>query len=240
VLKSILGLTNCTGELRVLGLNPARDRDQLMQDVCFIADVAVLPRWLRAGQAIEFAARVHPRFSRERADAYLARSGINLKSRVGHLSKGMITHLHLALILAIDAKLLVLDEPTLGLDIVNRRQFYDTLVNEYFDHERTILLTTHQVEEVENLLTDVLFIDSGRVLLDCSLEQLAGRYLQLLVLPENLTAARALGPFSERQFFGKHVLFYDGGDRRALGRLGEVSVPQISDLFVARTQGGAL
>jgi ABC-2 type transport system ATP-binding protein len=239
VLKSILGLTNCTGELRVLGLNPARDRDQLMQDVCFIADVAVLPRWLRAGQAIEFAATVHPRFSRERANAYLARSGINLKSRVGHLSKGMITHLHLALILAIDAKLLVLDEPTLGLDIVNRRQFYDTLVNEYFDHERTILLTTHQVEEVENLLTDVLFIDSGRVLLDCSLEQLAGRYLQLLVMPENLAAARALGPFSERQFFGKHVLFYDGGDRRVLARLGEVSVPQISDLFVARTQGGA-
>jgi ABC-2 type transport system ATP-binding protein len=239
VLKSILGLTNCDGELRVLGYDPLRQRDELMRDVCFISDVAVLPRWLRVRQAVDFAATVHPHFNRTRADEYLKSSRIDLGSRVGELSKGMITHLHLALILAIDAKLLVLDEPTLGLDLINRRQFYDTLVNEYFDHDRTILLTTHQVEEVENLVTDVLFIDCGKVLLDCSVEQIAARFQQLLAGPAQLEAARALQPFSERRFFGKHVFFYESADPRALAQLGEVTVPQISDLFVARTAGGA-
>jgi ABC-2 type transport system ATP-binding protein len=237
LLKSVLGLTNYEGDLRVLGLDPSRERDHLMREVCFIADVAVLPRWLRGRQALEFVATVHPRFDRAKAEAYLRSSGVDPARRVGLMSKGMITHLHLALILAIDARLLVLDEPTLGLDLVNRRQFYDTLVNEYFDHERTILLTTHQVEEVENLVTDVLFIDSGRLNLDCSVEQIAERYRQVLVAPDDLAAARAMRPFGERRFFGKHVLFFEGRDDATLERLGEVSVPQISDLFVARTLG---
>ena len=235
-LKSILGLTSYDGQLRVLGLNPATDRDALMQQVCFIADVAVLPRWLRVQQALDFVAAVHPRFNRERATEFLAKTTLKMRSRVGELSKGMVTQLHLALILAIDARLLVLDEPTLGLDLLNRRQFYDTLLNDYFDHERTILLTTHQVEEVENLVTDVLFIDDGKILLDCSVEQMAERYQQLLVVPDKLEAARALKPFSERDFFGKRVLFYEGQDAAKLAVLGEVTAPRIADLFVARMQ----
>jgi ABC-2 type transport system ATP-binding protein len=238
-LKSILGLTHYEGQLQVLGMNPATDRDALMQQVCFIADVAVLPRWLRVQQALDFVAAVQPRFNRERAREYLAKTSLKLRSRVGELSKGLVTQLHLALILAIDARLLVLDEPTLGLDLLNRRQFYDTLLNDYFDHERTILLTTHQVEEVENLVSDVLFIDDGKILLDCSVEQIAERFQQLLANPDQLAAARALRPFGERQFFGKTVLFFEGQDTAQLAALGEVSTPQIADLFVARVQGVA-
>jgi ABC-2 type transport system ATP-binding protein len=238
-LKSILGLTPCDGELRVLDLDPHKQRDALMQQVCFIADTAVLPRWLRVDRAVEFMAGVHPRFKRERADEFLAHTTIRSTSRIGDLSKGMVTQLHLALILAIDARLLVLDEPTLGLDLLYRRQFYDTLLNDYFDHDRTILLTTHQVEEVENLLTDVLFIDQGRIVLDSTVEDIATRFVQLQVAPAQLAAARALGPMHERELMGRYVLLFEGRERAALEPLGEVGTPSVADLFVARVQGAA-
>jgi ABC-2 type transport system ATP-binding protein len=236
-LKSILGLAQCGGELRVLDLDPRRQRDALMQQVCFIADTAVLPRWLRVDRAVEFMAGVHPRFQRERAEEFLAHTTIRASSRIGELSKGMVTQLHLALILAIDARLLVLDEPTLGLDLLYRRQFYDTLLNDYFDHDRTILLTTHQVEEVENLLTDVLFIDQGRIVLDSPVEDIATRFAQLQVAPAQLAAARALGPMHERELMGRYVLLYEGRERAVLAALGEVGTPSVADLFVARLQG---
>jgi len=235
-LKAILGLTRYEGQLRVCGLDPAMDRYALTQQVCFIADTAILPRWLRVSDAIEYVSGVHPRFDRARAAEFLRSTTIKPRSRVAELSKGMITQLHLALILAIDARLLVLDEPTLGLDLLYRRQFYDTLVNDYFDKERTILMTTHQVEEVENLLTDVLFIDRGRVTLDSPVEALGSRYLQLLVHPDKLTVARALQPFYEREVFGRHVLFFDHQPLHVLAELGEVRTPSIADLFVAKTQ----
>ena len=238
-LKSILGLTQCGGELRVLDLDPRRHRDTLMQQVCFIADTAVLPRWLRVDRAVDFMASVHPRFKRQRAEEFLAHTSIRTTSRIGELSKGMVTQLHLALILAIDARLLVLDEPTLGLDLLYHRQFYDTLLNDYFDHERTILLTTHQVEEVENLLTDVLFIDQGRIVLDSTVEDLATRFAQLQVAPAQLAAARALGPMHERELMGRHVLLFENRERAALESLGEVGTPSVADLFVARVQGAA-
>jgi len=236
-LKAILGLTGFQGRLDVLGMNPARDRDALMREVCFIADTAVLPRWLRVEQAIEFVAGVHPRFDRARARDFLARSNVRMRSRVGELSKGMVTQLHLALILAIDARLLVLDEPTLGLDLLYRRQFYDTLLNDYFDKERTILLTTHQVEEIEHLVTDLLFIEQGRIVLDAPVDTLGERYQQLLVTPDRLAEARALQPFNERAVFGRHVLFYENRPQAELAVLGEVATPKIADLFVARMQG---
>jgi ABC-2 type transport system ATP-binding protein len=235
-LKAILGLTRYEGQLRVCGLDPSVDRYALTQQACFIADTAVLPRWLRVSDAVRYVAGVHPRFDRERAAAFLKATTIRPRSRVGELSKGMITQLHLALILAIDARLLVLDEPTLGLDLLYRRQFYDTLVNDYFDKERTILITTHQVEEVENLLSDVLFIDRGRLVLDTAVEVLGERYLQLLVHPDKLTVARALQPFYERELFGRHVLFFDNQPPHVLAELGEVRTPSIADLFVAMMQ----
>jgi ABC-2 type transport system ATP-binding protein len=235
-LKAILGLTRYEGQLQVCGLDPLVDRYAVTQQVCFIADTAVLPRWLRVADAVDYVDGVHPRFDRARAAAFLRSTTIAQRSRVGELSKGMITQLHLALILAIDARLLVLDEPTLGLDLLYRRQFYDTLVNDYFDKERTILLTTHQVEEVENLLTDVLFIDRGRVVLDSPVEALGERYLQLLAHPDKLTVARALQPFYEREVFGRHVLFFDHQPVHVLAELGEVRTPSIADLFVAKMQ----
>jgi ABC-2 type transport system ATP-binding protein len=223
----------------VLGMEPERDRDALMSDVCFIADSAVLPRWLTVAHAIDYVAGVHPRFDRKRADEVLATTSIRRGSRIGELSKGMITQLHLALILAIDARLLVLDEPTLGLDLIYRRQFYDTLLNDYFDKERTILLTTHQVEEVEHLLTDVLFIDRGRMLLDAATEDLAARFQQLIVAPDKIDAARALGPFYVREVFGRTIMLYENQPAAGLAALGDVSTPGIADLFVAKVQGGA-
>lgn len=238
-LKSILGLTQCGGELRVLDLDPRTQRNALMQQVCFIADTAVMPRWLRVDCAVEFMAGVHPRFKRERALDFLARTTIRASSRIGELSKGMVTQLHLALILAIDARLLVLDEPTLGLDLLFRRQFYDTLLNDYFDHDRTILLTTHQVEEVENLLTDVLFIDQGRIVLNSTIEDLGTRFAQLQVAPAQLAAARALGPMHERELMGRYVLLFENRERAALEALGEVGTPSVADLFVAQVQGAA-
>ena len=233
-LKAVLGLTSYAGELRVLGLDPWTQRHQLMQQVCFIADVAVLPRWIRVTQALDFVAGIHPRFRRERAEAFLARTQIKPRSRVRELSKGMVTQLHLALTMAIDARLLVLDEPTLGLDLLYRKQFYDTLLGDYFDEERTILVTTHQVEEIQHVLTDVLFIDQGRIVLDCSMEDVEARYTELMVNPDKVIAARELSPFAERQIFGRSVLFYDGVPRDRLSALGDTRTPSIADLFVAK------
>jgi len=232
-LNAILGLTAYEGELKVLGRNPWTERNRLMTDVCFIADVAVLPRWMKVSQALDYVAGVHPRFDRARAEGFLARTTIKRTSRIRELSKGMVTQLHLALVMAIDAKLLVLDEPTLGLDLLYRKQFYDTLLNDYFDHTRTVIVTTHQVEEVQDILTDVMFIDRGRIALDCSMEAFETRYLELMALPEHAAAARALGPMSERQVFGRSILIYDGVARERLAPLGEVRTPSIADLFVA-------
>jgi len=236
-LKAILGLTQFQGDLKVLGLDPRSRRDELMRDVSFIADVAVLPRWLRVSQALEFVAGVHPKFDRARAMEFLRRTDIRMRSRVRELSKGMVTQLHLALILAIDARLLVLDEPTLGLDLLYRRQFYDTLLNDYFDKERTILVTTHQVEEVENLFTDVIFINRGRIVLDASVEGLAERYVQLTVTPDNAARARELQPFYEHETFGRLVMIFEGRPAAELAPLGELRTPSIADLFVARMAG---
>lgn len=238
-LKAILGLTHYEGELVVLGKNPYTDRDSLMREVCFIADVAVLPRWLRVWQALDFVAAVQPRFERARAESFLAKTDIKHESRVRELSKGMVTQLHLALILAIDARLLVLDEPTLGLDLLFRRQFYDTLVNDYFDKDRTILITTHQVEEIENLLTDVIFIQHGRIALASSVEDIATRYLQLTASAEQARRARQLQPFYERELFGRVVLLFDGRTHAELQEFGELRTPTIADLFVAKMQGAA-
>jgi ABC-2 type transport system ATP-binding protein len=235
-LKAILGLTPHTGSVSVFGLDPSRERNALMKDVCFIADTAVLPRWLRVANALDYVEGVHPRFQRARAEEFLSHTDIRQSSRIGELSKGMITQLHLALILAIDARLLVLDEPTIGLDLIYRRQFYDTLLNDYFDHERTILLTTHQVEEVENLLTDVLFVDRGHIVLDASVEAIAERYIQVNVATEQIEAARALRPFYERQIFGRPIMLFEGQTREALSGLGELRTPGIADLFVAKVQ----
>jgi ABC-2 type transport system ATP-binding protein len=238
-LRAILGLTAYQGQLQVLGREPFRDRTALMHDACFIADVAVLPSWLRVDDAVDFVAGVHPRFRRDRAAALLAKTEIAGKRRMRELSKGMKTQVHLALTMAIDAKLLVLDEPTLGLDILARRAFYDALVNDYMDETRTILITTHQVEEVENLLTDVLFIDKGRIVLDSSLDDIAARYAAVEVGADRLDAARAEKPFYERRMLGKMVLYYEHPDMQKLGALGELHTPSVSDLFVAKLSGEA-
>ena len=236
-LKAILGLTSFNGELQVLGLDPRTQRDALMREVCFMADVAVLPRWIKVHEALDYVQGVHPRFDRRIAEGFLAKTDIRTTSRVRALSKGMVTQLHLALILAIDARLLVLDEPTLGLDLLYRRKFYDTLLNDYFDKQRTILLTTHQVEEVENLFTDVIFISHGHVTLESSVEDLANRYQQLTVSAEQAAPARALKPFYEREVFGRVAMFYEGRSAAELGALGELRTPSIADLFVAKMQG---
>jgi ABC-2 type transport system ATP-binding protein len=232
-LNAILGLTPYTGELRVLGRNPWTERDQLMRDVSFIADVAVLPRWIRVSQALEYVAGVHPRFDRAKAERFLEKTGIKRASKVRELSKGMVTQLHLALVMAIDARLLVLDEPTLGLDILYRKQFYDSLLNDYFDRSRTIVVTTHQVDELQHVFTDLMFINRGRIVLDCSMEEFASRYLEVMVHPEHVAAARALKPIHERQVFGRSILLFDRTDRQQLAALGEVRTPSIADLFVA-------
>jgi ABC-2 type transport system ATP-binding protein len=232
-LNAILGLTPYQGELKVLGRNPWAERERLMRDVCFIADVAVLPRWLRVNQAVDYVAGVHPRFDRAKAEAFLAKTSIKRTSRVRELSKGMVAQLHLALVMAIDARLLVLDEPTLGLDLLYRKQFYDTLLNDYFDHTRTIIVTTHQVEEVQHVLTDLMFIDRGRVVLSCSMEAFEARYLELTVRSDQVAAARALKPINERQLLGRSVLLFDQADPAQLAALGEVRTPSIADLFVA-------
>src|SRR5713101_4614952 len=232
-LNAIVGLTRYQGELKVLGRDPWKERDQLMADVCFIADVAVLPRWMRVSQALDYVAGVHPRFDRAKAEGFLAKTTIKRASKVRELSKGMVAQLHLALVMAIDAKLLVLDEPTLGLDILYRKQFYDSLLNDYFDRSRTIVVTTHQVEEIQDVLTDLMFIDRGRIVLECSMEEFESRYLEVMVNPEHVAAARALKPIHERPVFGRSVLLFENADRDQLAALGEVRRPSIADLFVA-------
>ena len=232
-LNAILGLTSYQGELRVLGRDPWKERHRLMAEVCFIADVGVMPRWLRVSQALDYVAGVHPRFDRAKAEAFLARTTIKRKSKVAELSKGMVTQLHLALVMAIDARLLVLDEPTLGLDILFRKQFYDSLLNDYFDGKRTIVVTTHQVEEIQEVLTDVVFIDRGRIALATSMAAFQERYVEAMIRPENADAARALGPLHERQVFGRSIMLFDNPDRARLAQLGEVRTPGLADLFVA-------
>ncbi len=232
-LNAILGLTPFQGALRVLGRDPWTEREQLMRDVCFIADVAVLPRWARVSQLLAYVAGVHPRFDRAKAEGFLAKTTIRLGSKVKELSKGMVTQLHLAIVMAIDARLLVLDEPTLGLDILYRKQFYDSLLNDYFDGTRTIVVTTHQVDELEHVLTDVMFIDRGRIVLDSSMEHVESRYLEVAVHPDKADAARALRPLHERQGLGRSIFLFDGVDRQQLSALGDVRTVSISDLFVA-------
>jgi ABC-2 type transport system ATP-binding protein len=232
-LNAILGLTPYQGELKVLGRNPWTEREQLMRDACFVADVAVLPRWMRVWQALDYFSGVHPRFDRRKAEGFLAKTTIRLPSKVKELSKGMVAQLHLALVMGIDAKLLVLDEPTLGLDILYRKQFYDSLLNDYFDRTRTIVVTTHQVEEIQDVLTDVMFINHGRIVFDCSMEEFESRYLEVTVHPAQVDAARALKPMHERQVFGRSVLLFDRVERQQLAALGEVRTPSIADLFVA-------
>jgi ABC-2 type transport system ATP-binding protein len=238
-LGAMLGLTAFEGELKVLGRNPWTERDKLMADVCFIADVAVLPRWLKVWQAVDYVAGVHPRFDRAKAEGFLAKTTIKRTSRVGQLSKGMVAQLHLALIMAIDARLLVLDEPTLGLDLIYRKAFYDSLLNDYFDRSRTIVVSTHQVEEIQHILTDVLFINRGRIVLDTSMEAFEARYAEVMVTAEHLEAARALKPIQERQIFGRGILLFDGVERAKLAALGEVRTPSLADLFIAMMSEGA-
>ena len=232
-LNAVLGLTPYQGELRVLGRDPWGERDRLMRDVCFIADVAVLPRWIRVSQALDYVAGVHPRFDRAKAEGFLAKTTIQRTSKVRELSKGMVTQLHLAIVMAIDARLLVLDEPTIGLDILYRKQFYDSLLNDYFDRNRTIVVATHQVEEIQHVFTDLVFINHGRIVFGCSMEEIEARYMEVMVNPDHVAAARALKPMSERQVFGRSVLLFDGGDRQQLGALGDVRTPSVADLFIA-------
>lgn len=238
-LNAVVGLTPYEGHLTVLGRNPWSERDQLMREVCFIADVAVLPRWMRVSQALAYVAGVHPHFDKSKAEAFLAKTSIRQGSKVRELSKGMVTQLHLALVMAMQAKLLVLDEPTLGLDILYRKQFYDSLLNDYFDGSRTILVTTHQIEEIQHVLTDVLFIDRGRIVFRAGMDEVETRYAEVQVRPEQLAAAQALRPIHERQLFGQTILLFEGADRRQLAALGEVRTPSIADLFVAVLSGQA-
>jgi ABC-2 type transport system ATP-binding protein len=232
-LHAMLGLTPYEGELEVLGRDPWSARDQLMRDVSFVADVAVLPRWIRVHQVLDYVAGVHPHFDRAKAEGFLGKTNIKRSSKAGELSKGMLAQLHLAIVMAIDARLLVLDEPTLGLDILYRKQFYDSLLNDYFDHSRTIVVTTHQVEEIQDVLTDFMFIDRGRIVLSCSMEEFESRYLEVMVNPDKADAARALRPMHERRVFGRSIFLFDVADRQQLAALGDVRTPSIADLFVA-------
>lgn len=232
-LNAILGLIPYEGQLRVLGRDPWVERERLMTDVSFIADVAVLPRWIRVSEAIDYVAGVHPRFDRGKAEGFLARTSIQHSSKVRELSKGMVAQLHLALVMAIDARLLVLDEPTLGLDILYRKQFYETLLNDYYDRSRTIIVTTHQVEEIQHVITDLMFIDRGHIVFACNMEEFESRYAEVVVKPDRLEAARALSPMHERQMLGRSILLFDRADHQQLAAFGEVRTPGIADLFVA-------
>jgi ABC-2 type transport system ATP-binding protein len=232
-LNAILGLIPYEGQLRVLGRDPWAERERLMCDVSFIADVAVLPRWIKVSEAVDYVAGVHPRFDRSKAEGFLARTSIKHSSKVRELSKGMVAQLHLALVMAIDARLLVLDEPTLGLDILYRKQFYDSLLNDYYDRTRTIIVTTHQVEEIQHVITDLMFIDRGRIVFNCNMEDFEARYAEVIVKPDRIDAARALKPMNERQVFGRSIFLYDGADHHQLAALGEMRTPGIADLFVA-------
>ena len=237
LLKALLGLTDCEGRLSVLGLDPFKQRKELMQNICFIADVAVLPRWIRVTQLLDYVEAIHPNFSRRRAEELLTQTKVRANAKVRELSKGMVTQLHLSIIMSIDAKLLVLDEPTLGLDIIFRKEFYANLLNDYFDEERTILVTTHQIEEVENLLTDLMFIDDGKILLSSPMEALADTYVEVLTAGDNASKARGLGPIAENEMFGKSIMLFEGVSREHLEGLGEIRTPAIADLFVAKIKG---
>jgi ABC-2 type transport system ATP-binding protein len=237
LLKALLGLTDCEGELSVMGLDPFKQRKELMQNICFIADVAVLPRWIRVTQLLDYVEAIHPNFSRKRAEELLQQTKIMANSKVKQLSKGMVTQLHLSIIMSIDAKLLVLDEPTLGLDIIFRKEFYANLLNDYFDEERTILVTTHQVEEIENLLTDIMFINDGKIILDSSMDALPDTYIEIATSGDDADRARGLGPLSEGQMFGKSVMLFEGVSREHLEGLGELRTPSVADLFVAKVKG---
>ncbi|MGV7207140.1 ABC transporter ATP-binding protein [Oxalobacteraceae bacterium A2-2] len=236
-LKAILGLTQFEGELSVLGYDPRTQREQLMQEVCFIADVAILPRWLKVKDAIDFVEGVHPRFSRAKAERYLKATKLEPDMKVKAMSKGMVVQLHLALVMAIDARLLVLDEPTLGLDILYRKNFYQNLLEDYFDDDKTIVITTHQVEEVEHILTDLMFIQDGRISLAATMDEVDQRYTELLVEPQFMNAATALAPISTRTVFGRSVMLFDGVSRSQLANLGETRTPSVADLFVATMKG---
>lgn len=238
-LKAILGLASFEGEMNVLGFDPRTQRHQMMQEVCFIADVATLPRWMKVSQAIDFVQGIHPRFRRDRAEHFLSRTEIKRDSKIKALSKGMVTQLHLALVMAIDAKLLVLDEPTLGLDILFRKEFYMNLLNDYFDEERTIIVTTHQVEEIENILTDLMFIHHGQIVLNEKMDNLENRFVEVLVAADRADEARALKPIHEREVFGKRLFIFDGVDRQQVSKLGEMKTPSVTDLFVAKMRGVA-
>ena len=238
-LKAILGLTRYEGTLAVLGRDPYRQRHEIMQDVCFIADVAVLPRWIRVHELIDITESLHPGFSREHCMQYLQMTKVTTDQKVKQLSKGMVAQLHLALVMAIDAKLLVLDEPTLGLDIIYRKEFYTHLLTDYFDEERTIVITTHQVEEVEHILTDLVFIQEGRIALEATMDEVQERYVELMVKPEKVQDARHLHPIYERELFGRYILLFDNVARDRLEGLGEIHTPSVADLFVATMKGGA-
>jgi len=233
LLYAILGLTRFEGSLRVLGHDPWNDRDALMREVAFITDVAVLPRWMRVSQALDYMEGVHPRFDRQKAEGFLVKTNIRRTSKVRELSKGMVTQLHLALVMSVDARLLVLDEPTIGLDILYRKKFYDSLLNDYFDRTRTIVVTTHQIDEIQDVLTDFVFINRGRIVLECNMDVFQSRYLEVMVTPEHLATARSMGPIYERQVFGRSILLFDNAERAHLARLGEVRTPTIADVFVA-------
>lgn len=237
LLKALLGLTDCDGELSVLGLDPFRQRKELMKNICFIADVAVLPRWIRVKQLLDFIEQTHPNFSRDRAEQLLRETKVSAGAKVRELSKGMVTQLHLSIIIAIDAKLLVLDEPTLGLDIIFRKEFYSNILNDYFDGEKTILVTTHQVEEIENILTDIMFINDGKIVLDQQMEDLPQNFVELMASGENAEAARRFKPIFERESFGKRIMTFEGVARDELKKLGEVRTPAVADLFVAKVKG---
>ncbi len=237
-LKALLGLAGFSGQLKVLGYHPLNERDELMQQVAFIADVATLPRWARVKQLMTLMESIHPRFSLEQCKKYLRQTKIKPQDKVKSLSKGMVVQLHLALVMAIDAKLLVLDEPTLGLDIIFRKQFYQHLLEEYFDGDRTIIITTHQIEEVEHILSDLLFIRDGKIILDSSMDDVQQRYVEVMVTSEKLQAAKALGPIHERHIFGRHVLLFEDADRNQLRELGELHTPSVADLFVATMGNG--
>ncbi len=237
LLKALLGLTDCEGKLSVMGLDPFRQRKKLMQNICFIADVAVLPRWIRVTQLLDYVQAVHPNFSRKRAEELLLQTKIKANSKVKELSKGMVTQLHLSIIMSIDAKLLVLDEPTLGLDIIFRKEFYANLLNDYFDEERTILVTTHQVEEIENLLTDIMFINDGKILLNSPMEALADNYVEVAASGEKANRARQFGPIAEGQMFGKSIMLFEGVSREHFEGLGDMRTPSVADLFVAKVKG---
>jgi len=238
ILKSILGLTSYEGELKVLGLEPDRQRHQIMQKVSFIADVAVLPRWLVVEDAIEFVTNVHPNFNLERAKYFLAKTKIPMKAKVKELSKGMVAQLHLALVMSIEAELLVLDEPTLGLDILYRKEFYNQLLTEFFDEGRSILVTTHQIEEIENLLTDLLFIKDGEIVLESSMDEISNKYIEVMVNKENVERAQALNPLMQRDVFGRKVFLFEDANREDVEALGETHSPSVADLFVAKMKEG--